>query len=153
MTEHTFTSLNEAFETSMKIKDWLRTCATVCVKLMKPVEWTTPLGMPVMQPYLAIASKFDKICRLPLRHKQVNAFPPNYVHSLDSTHMMLTALHAHKQGITFAAVHDCYWTHASTVDTMNKICREQFVNMYSQPLITQLAKVCCPRFVVSVTVF
>lgn len=108
---------------------------------MRPVEWTTPLGMPVMQPYLDVVSKMKntRLCRIPVRHKQVNAFPPNYVHSLDSTHMMLTALHCHQQGITFAAVHDCYWTHASSVDIMNKICREQFVEMYKQPLIDKLA--------------
>jgi DNA-directed RNA polymerase len=28
--------------------------------------------------------------------KQKNAFPPNYIHSLDSTHMMLTALYCQK---------------------------------------------------------
>lgn len=28
--------------------------------------------------------------------KQRNAFPPNYIHSLDAAHMMLTALHCQK---------------------------------------------------------
>ena len=28
--------------------------------------------------------------------KQKNAFPPNFVHSLDSTHMLLTALHCQR---------------------------------------------------------
>ena len=32
-------------------------------------------------------------CRKPDTVKQKNAFPPNFIHSLDSTHMMLTALH------------------------------------------------------------
>ena len=32
-------------------------------------------------------------CRKPDTMKQKNAFPPNFIHSLDSTHMMLTALH------------------------------------------------------------
>lgn len=31
--------------------------------------------------------------RKPDTVKQKNAFPPNFIHSLDSTHMMLTALH------------------------------------------------------------
>ena len=30
--------------------------------------------------------------RKPNAMKQKNAFPPNFIHSLDSTHMMLTAL-------------------------------------------------------------
>jgi DNA-directed RNA polymerase len=40
--------------------------------------------------------------------KQRSAFPPNFVHSLDSTHMMLTARAMHKAGLEFSAVHDRY---------------------------------------------
>lgn len=123
----------------MEIKEWLRKASTAICKLHQPTEWVTPLGLPVLQPYLDTKMKMQKICKIPVRHKQVNAFPPNYVHSLDSTHMMLTTLHCHQKGITFAAVHDCFWTHASTVDDMNEICREQFVRMYSEPLIDTLA--------------
>ncbi|XP_068581990.1 LOW QUALITY PROTEIN: DNA-directed RNA polymerase, mitochondrial [Cebidichthys violaceus] len=71
--------------------------------------------------------------------KQKNAFPPNFIHSLDSTHMMLTALHCYSAGLTFVSVHDCFWTHALTVDTMNKVCREQFVALHSQPILQELS--------------
>lgn len=33
-----------------------------------------------------------------LRRRQKSAFPPNYVHSLDSTHMMMTALACKQAG-------------------------------------------------------
>ncbi|VDN45511.1 unnamed protein product [Gongylonema pulchrum] len=56
---------------------------------------------------------------------------------MDSTHMMLTALFCRRLGITFAAVHDCYWTHACDVEVMNEICREQFVQLHSEPLVKQ----------------
>ena len=59
----------------------------------------------------------------PITLKQRNAFPPNFIHSLDSSHMMLTALYCQRKGITFASVHDCFWTHACTVDSMNKVIR------------------------------
>ncbi|KAM9174522.1 DNA-directed RNA polymerase, mitochondrial isoform 3-T3 [Mergus octosetaceus] len=72
--------------------------------------------------------------------KQKNAFPPNFIHSLDSTHMMLTALHCFRQGLTFVSVHDCYWTHALTVDVMNQICRQQFVALHSQKILQDLSK-------------
>uniref|UniRef100_A0A3P8UQT3 DNA-directed RNA polymerase n=1 Tax=Cynoglossus semilaevis TaxID=244447 RepID=A0A3P8UQT3_CYNSE len=72
--------------------------------------------------------------------KQKNAFPPNFIHSLDSTHMMLTALHCNSAGLTFVSVHDCFWTHAYTVDMMNKVCREQFVNLHSQPILQELSE-------------
>ncbi len=33
---------------------------------------------------------------------QRTAFPPNYIHSIDAAHMMMTALRCHDAGITFA---------------------------------------------------
>ena len=71
--------------------------------------------------------------------KQKNGFAPNFVHSLDSTHMMLTSLYLWNLGITYASVHDCYWTHACSVKPMNEVCREQFVRLHSEPILEQLA--------------
>ncbi|CAI8019764.1 DNA-directed RNA polymerase, mitochondrial [Geodia barretti] len=98
------------------------------------MEWVTPLGLPVVQPYHKMYQKSvsTQLQGLNMRvawnpsyppdtRKQKNAMPPNFVHSLDSTHMMLTALHAHRAGISFVAVHDSYWTHACFVDTMNRL--------------------------------
>ena len=59
------------------------------------------------------------VCK-PNTMRQKNGFPPNFVHSLDSSHMMLTSLYLWSHGTTFASVHDCYWTHASDVEIMNR---------------------------------
>lgn len=72
--------------------------------------------------------------------KQKNALPPNFIHSLDSTHMMLTSLYCHHAGITFASVHDCFWTHANSVEVMNRICRQQFVALHSEPILEELSE-------------
>jgi len=37
---------------------------------------------------------------------------------------MYTSIEAKKEGIAFAAVHDSYWTHASSVDRLNEILRD-----------------------------
>jgi hypothetical protein len=55
--------------------------------------------------------------------------------------MMLTTLYCRRAGLTFAAVHDCYWTHACSVDTMNEFCRDQFIALYNQPIIEDLSQV------------
>ena len=52
--------------------------------------------------------------------------------------MMLTAIDCSQKGITFAAVHDSYWTHACDVRLMNKILRQKFVDLHGSPLIEQL---------------
>lgn len=49
----------------------------------------------------AVVLKYDE--ELPLNPKRnATAFPPNFVHSLDSTHMMLTALECYSRGIQYA---------------------------------------------------
>ena len=52
-----------------------------------------------------------------------------------------------RAGITYVSVHDCYWTHASDVDVMNKICRQQFVSLHSQPILENLSKTLVAKFV------
>merc|ERR1719499_330607 len=69
-----------------------------------------------------------------------NGFPPNFIHSLDSSHMMLTSLHLWSQGVTFASVHDCFWTHACDVEALNRACREQFVALHSSPILENLSQ-------------
>ena len=70
--------------------------------------------------------------------KQRSAFPPNFVHSLDSTHMMFTARAMYKAGLEFSAVHDSYWTHACDVDRMNIILRKCFIQLHKEPLLENL---------------
>lgn len=39
------------------------------------------------------------------------------------------------RNISFAAVHDSYWTHAGKVEEMNEILRDQFIKLHSQPIL------------------
>ncbi|CAJ0578639.1 unnamed protein product, partial [Mesorhabditis spiculigera] len=139
LAKKTFLSLHDAFKSSMDMKEWFRECAKGISQLHRTTEWVTPLGLPVPQPYLRPQIYHGQRILIPLESKQVSAFPPNYVHSLDSTHMMLTTLECARKGLTFAAVHDCYWTHAASVEEMNKLCRETFIRLHTEPLVDQLS--------------
>ncbi|XP_077110224.1 DNA-directed RNA polymerase, mitochondrial isoform X1 [Ranitomeya variabilis] len=153
LVQQVFSSLKEMFSGTRSIQHWLTESARLISKSGNTVEWVTPLGLPIIQPYhrnknvmfhsnlqmVTLANKNDANER-PDTMKQKNAFPPNFIHSLDSTHMMLTALHCHRRGLTFVSVHDCFWTHADTVDMMNKVCREQFVSLHSQPILQNLSQ-------------
>ncbi|XP_032902410.1 DNA-directed RNA polymerase, mitochondrial [Amblyraja radiata] len=151
--QQVFNSLKEMFTGTREIQDWLTESARLIARSGSSVEWVTPLGLPIVQPYhrtrtTLLRSRLQNL-KLQINHdatqrpdtvKQKNAFPPNFIHSLDSTHMMLTALYCYRAGITFVSVHDCYWTHALTVDIMNKICREQFVALHDQPILQDLSR-------------
>jgi len=141
----TLECLEEMFVATKKIQDWFDDIALLVSKSFRqPVSWETPLGLPVLQPYFKEKSggsgeKVKTTKRFPDSQKQKNGFPPNFIHSLDATHMMLTSLHAYRRGICFNAVHDCFWTHAADVDAMNEICREEFVKLHSLPILEDLA--------------
>nr|XP_033937151.1 DNA-directed RNA polymerase, mitochondrial [Pseudochaenichthys georgianus] len=147
-----FNGLKEMFTGTREIQEWLTESAKLISKAGHSVQWVTPLGLPVIQPYhrarrLVLKNTLQSVFllinydtkQMPDTVKQKNAFPPNFIHSLDSTHMMLTSLYCHSAGLAFVSVHDCFWTHALTVDTMNKICREQFVALHSQPILQELS--------------
>jgi DNA-directed RNA polymerase len=115
------------------------------------VIWTTPLKLPVVQPYRAakgrevvtslqhISFKEPRAYDPVNRRRQLQAFPPNFVHSLDATHMLLSALKCDEAGLTFAAVHDSFWTHAADVSTMSAILRDAFIKMHKDDIIGRLA--------------
>lgn len=60
--------------------------------------------------------------------------------------MMLTALKCKDAGLTFAAVHDSYWTQAGSIDDMNIQLRKAFVEMHREPLLNDLRESLAVRF-------
>ncbi|PKA55846.1 DNA-directed RNA polymerase 1, mitochondrial [Apostasia shenzhenica] len=144
----TLTALEEMFQAARSIMNWLGDCAKLIAMENQPVSWITPLGLPVVQPYrklgkhlirtslqvLTFQRETDKV----LVKRQRTAFPPNFIHSLDGSHMMMTAVACRNAGLNFAGVHDSYWTHACDVDEMNVILREKFVELYEQPILENL---------------
>ncbi|KAF5469416.1 hypothetical protein F2P56_013494 [Juglans regia] len=144
----TLAALGEIFEAARGIMGWLGDCAKVISSENQPVRWTTPLGLPVVQPYrkserhlvrtsLQVLALHREGTSINAR-KQRTAFPPNFVHSLDGTHMMMTAIACRDSGLHFAGVHDSFWTHACDVEKMNRILREKFVELYSKPILENL---------------
>ncbi|KAM1201138.1 hypothetical protein FF1_017443 [Malus domestica] len=144
----TLAALGETFQAARGIMAWLSDCAKVIASENQPVRWTTPLGLPVVQPYcknerhlirtslqvLALQRESNSIDG----RKQRTACPPKFVHSLDGSHMMMTALACRDAGLCFAGVHDSFWTHVCDVDQMNEILRKQIVELYSMPILENL---------------
>ncbi|KAL6451510.1 RPO41 DNA-directed RNA polymerase [Candida maltosa Xu316] len=108
-----------------------------------PMSWISPSGFPVIQVYrkmrnnevhTAIGSTVTVNTNLlsPMdRKKHELAIAPNFIHSLDASHMFMTCDAAFDSGVTFSAIHDSYWTHPSHVELLSKILREKFVELHS----------------------
>ncbi|AMW36091.1 DNA dependent RNA polymerase [Xanthomonas phage XAJ24] len=110
------------------------------------IKWITPSGFPVAQVYweseehrintklcgnakLSIRRSTDEVKKS--RHR--NGIAPNFVHSLDASHLTLVTVAAEAEGITaFAMIHDDFGTHAADSAALYRIIREQFVAMYER---------------------
>ena len=139
-----------------QLMEWLTTAASMVAKTKftmqdgskqtMPVRWTTPLGLPVVQSYynqetrrvrtsingtivyMNSNSPLDQICS----RKSAQGMSPNFVHSLDSSHLILAVARAKEEGIDdFMLIHDSFGTHAANTGRFGSIIRETMVEMYS----------------------
>ena len=114
------------------------------------VHWVTPLGFPVYQ-YYKTAQSIDVNTKLngrlvlklrdadgeggPNRYGQRNGIAPNFVHSIDSSHMVLTINSIDLPA--FAMIHDDFGTHAGNCHLLAVTIRESFKELYTKydPLV------------------
>jgi DNA-directed RNA polymerase len=136
-----------------EMKGWLKTQAKKFAEDGKFPTWTTPSGFVVKNEYYSVEDKRIQINNKEIRASAVmgyftnepdprasaNAISPNFVHSLDASHMTEVINEMGDRGHTnFAFVHDSYGMDALSVNTMLSVTREKFVNMYSVDLLTLL---------------
>lgn len=160
-------SISELFEGAKRIQDWLlRNCQRTIYafdsknvaddldvfgnRFYRPMMWTAISGLPVVQVYRRRSLKVVKTPLLDVAvsivkpsapidiRKQENAIAPNFIHSLDSMHLLMTSLASQREGIAFAAVHDSFWTHPGDVETLSRIIREEFVRLHKSPILENL---------------
>ncbi|QGF19809.1 DNA-directed RNA polymerase [Pectobacterium phage MA1A] len=139
---------------------WLQTAAKLLAAEVKDkktkevlrarcaVHWVTPDGFPVWQEYRKpIQKRLDLIFLGSFRlqptintyqdsgidaHKQETGIAPNFVHSMDGSHLRTTVVKANrKYGITeFALIHDSFGTLAADAGNLFKAVRETLVETY-----------------------
>ena len=76
------------------------------------------------------------------KSRQANGIAPNFVHSLDACHLMMTIIKAKdKYGIEdFSVVHDSFGTHACDIEQLGIILRETFVDLYGDTNVLETFK-------------
>ncbi|PJF17057.1 DNA-directed RNA polymerase, partial [Paramicrosporidium saccamoebae] len=123
-----FTSLGTLFDNAQRIQTWLTDTAMEISKAVPP-EVADHFGIAVEH---GVGGEIvDPPRRGPgwqMREDPADRYPQTSVYWTTPLGFQ----------ITFASVHDCFWTHASTVDQMNTILREEFVKLHSQPILANL---------------
>jgi DNA-directed RNA polymerase len=147
MAKAIWVSVNKVLVKAGEAMRWLQGAASLAASEELPVRWTTPVGFPVMQAYADLEKRKVKTAingRLVYltmyaekdnldRRKQSSGIAPNFVHSCDAAHMMLTVVRAKQAGIdNFAMIHDSFGTTAGDVEKLYHTVREAFCEMYQE---------------------
>jgi len=135
------------------IMKWLRQVAGVLAKANRGMTWTTPAGFRVVheirEPKIVrvatsdhtfVVYEQDETRKIDVR-KQADGIVAHLVHSFDAAHMMLTVHRLLSEGVRhFAMVHDSFGVHACDIDLLNRVLREEFVRIYSEPVLMNFFK-------------
>jgi DNA-directed RNA polymerase len=138
-------AIGEVVIAASQAMSWLQKAASTLIKSgQSQIRWVTPSGFPVVQVYneveivrinslllggvrLKVGTTGDK----PDVNKHKNGLSPNFVHSMDASHLALTVQACEKAGIdSLAMIHDDYGTHAADAQQLFGIIRDTFVRMY-----------------------
>ena len=154
MANYVWDALNTVVIASRKAMAFLVKIGRVSAKAGGATFWTTPLGLPAHHDYkdTKVVTVKTKICgRMEVKYleptdeqneyKMSSAFAPNFVHSMDATHLMMVTNAAADMGIeNLALVHDSYGAPAGHCELFHKIIREQFVELYSRDQLYRLVE-------------
>jgi len=149
-------SIGEVVASARVGMDWMKESAKVLIQHGITPRWTTPLGFPVKMHYentdkYAIKTLVSGVLRQHrLRipngdvnsRKTVNAFCPNFIHSLDGVGGLLGAVlnRAVLEDVkSVMAVHDSLSVPAQNVDLFHKWVREETVKMFDGNLLEILS--------------
>jgi DNA-directed RNA polymerase len=146
MAQVNYASIGRVVVKTVEIMEWLQAVSKVCTQAGVSLRWTTPTGFPVeqaryKQKQVRINTWFGGVRIFPRididtadlsTAAQANAISPNFVHSMDASHLMLTINACKDVGIgAFSFIHDSFGTHAADIDKMDEILRDVFIKMYT----------------------
>ncbi|MCP4342368.1 MAG: hypothetical protein GY799_26700 [Desulfobulbaceae bacterium] len=144
LTPHLWKAIGDVVVAARIAMTWIQSRVSKLVaKHNEAITWVSPAGFPVYQPYskhditevitrafgtLRIKTSMQEPTDEVSRTKQRSGIAPNFVHSLDSSHMVMVINATDFDD--YAMIHDDFGTTAADVGNLYKIIREQFVDMY-----------------------
>ena len=117
------------------------------------IKFFTRLGFPSQQTYNKEISKRLKTSlgmskikvvlrkQTPIidKRKSQSSIAPNFIHSMDATHLLMTALKAYDMGIEdFSFIHDSFGVHACDTEDFSRYIRETFITLYKGDVLSDL---------------
>lgn len=147
MTPLIWDAIEETVVAARNTMEWLQEVAGRLSDQNLPVWWVSPAGFPVYQNNVqqtthrvrtalsgSTRAYYKSDTKKMYKSKQKSGVSPNFVHSLDAAHLMLTIDHASQttEINSFAMIHDDFGTLACDIDDLRESIRRSFVNMYKE---------------------
>ena len=130
--------------------DWLKECVSIFCKeadLQEAIEWVTPLGFIIRHvEYKSFKKRLDVSMPNSKRYrlnyfitddtqynekKMKSSISPNFVHSMDATHLCLMVNDVFEKGIKdICVIHDSVSVHPNHADDMYTSIRSTFCDLY-----------------------
>jgi DNA-directed RNA polymerase len=144
-------------ERPAEVMRWLKGVTGVLADAGLGVRWVAPSGFPVVMEERVrrrvrvvlgtgrgkrrelMVDHYDPAARID-KAAQRRRVVPNYVHSMDAAHLVLTIDALLDRGLEhFHVVHDGFGVHAADVDQLNAALRQAFAAMYTASLLERFA--------------
>lgn len=145
-------AIREVISSAAAGMEFFKTIAGALAHEGKPVRWTTPTGFTAVQKYSDFDMKkvklylhdrkthVDKRTQVTVREspkssinkrKSKAGISPNFIHSMDSSHLMRTVMLLKDNGVTdFFLIHDSFASTPPDTDLVYVAVRAAFVDMY-----------------------
>jgi DNA-directed RNA polymerase len=169
------TSVYAVAPSALEVTKFLRECVKVCNNITIAMTWLSPSGLLVsnkptskvefnltasdlFEDQTSTQLKFTVFDKDLNKRKAVSAAPPQYVHSLDGSHLHYSVIDLANYIISLievrsiphiSTVHDCYGCHANYVGEMVRIVPNVFAKIIKTKPLEVLAEaygVECPEF-------
>lgn len=145
-------SIGEVVVAARAAMDFIQKVARQVGKADMPMQWTTPLGFVVEQ---AIYKQSSQRIETQLMGrmdftlyqakdeidaaKMVTSAAPNFVHSMDASHLMMSVNGFSDAGMhSIAVIHDSFGTHAGRTDELRSILKQKMRDMYQERMLDKL---------------
>jgi DNA-directed RNA polymerase len=151
---HIWKSVQATVKAAAEGMGWLQDVAGLLAGEGKAATWTTPMGFPVINAYFEPQVErvdlilYDRTLQVPqrfvprvktgdtdelMKRKCRSSISPNFVHSMDSSHLQAAVLKSAEEGITdFLLIHDSFGCLPTDMSRYVQIVRETFVEQYLQ---------------------
>lgn len=152
------TAISDVSRAAFDVMHWLSRAAETMAdafpdSLDGALSWTSPIGLPVLQEYyeydmhrvnVFVDGRRIRFSRklgaaVVKKSKQRQAAAPNFVHSMDAAHLMMTVNEAAFYEIdSFAMIHDSFATHAADTGVLFEVLRDRFAAMYQRDVLMEM---------------